>query len=153
MEAAPPPGMWAATGSVTSKAPTLSDIRRGSFSTSGWNEEPQRYKAERRASQSEEGGNWLQRRTSNNQSGNNENESAPRPGLSKSGRTKSSDQLKAQGIEPFPTVSEEDTRDVAHEEDISQAPSYDDPEKDELRKVSDTKKSKEKVRAEPHSEV
>ena len=47
MEATPPPGMWAATGSVTAKAPTLADIRTGSFSEEGWRGEVQREQAER----------------------------------------------------------------------------------------------------------
>ncbi|PSN68103.1 hypothetical protein BS50DRAFT_461585, partial [Corynespora cassiicola Philippines] len=93
MEASPPPGMWAATGSVASKAPTLAEIRRGSFSSSGWNEESQRHKAERRASQGEEGGRC-----------------PVRPGMGKSARTGSSNKLAQTGTgpEPFPTLKEED---------------------------------------------
>lgn len=53
MEASPPPGMWAATGQTASKAPSLSDIRRGSFGSEGWNEELQRKRAGSRASQGE----------------------------------------------------------------------------------------------------
>lgn len=49
MEANPPPGMWAATGSVASKAPSLVDIRRGSFGSEGWDE--QRQREHRRGSQ------------------------------------------------------------------------------------------------------
>ena len=42
MEANPPPGMWAATGSVASKAPSVVDIRRGAFGSEGWDEPRQR---------------------------------------------------------------------------------------------------------------
>ncbi|KAF2834471.1 hypothetical protein M501DRAFT_1009612 [Patellaria atrata CBS 101060] len=41
LEADPPPGMWAATANVTCKAPTLGEIRKGAFTTEGWNEEAQ----------------------------------------------------------------------------------------------------------------
>jgi hypothetical protein len=41
MEADAPLGMWAAAGSAASKAPTLGDIRRGSFRDAGWNQESQ----------------------------------------------------------------------------------------------------------------
>jgi hypothetical protein len=53
MEANPPPGMWAATGSTASKAPSLADIRRGSFGSDGWNENTQRKRASTRTSQEE----------------------------------------------------------------------------------------------------
>lgn len=38
----PPMGMWHATGHVAAKAPTLSDIRHGSFTHKGWSAEGQR---------------------------------------------------------------------------------------------------------------
>ncbi|KAJ9630819.1 hypothetical protein H2203_001344 [Taxawa tesnikishii (nom. ined.)] len=41
MEVDPPPGMWAATANATSKAPTISEIRRGSFGHGGWAEAAQ----------------------------------------------------------------------------------------------------------------
>lgn len=77
MEANPPPGMWAATGSVASKAPSLVDIRRGSFGSEGWDE--QRQREHRRGSQ----------------------ESSERPANSRKG---SSAKL---GVEPFPALTEE----------------------------------------------
>jgi hypothetical protein len=46
MEADPPPGMRVATGTVAAKAPSLREIRRGSFGTSGWSEEQQKNVAE-----------------------------------------------------------------------------------------------------------
>lgn len=112
MEASPPPGMWAATGNAASKAPTLAEIRRGSFGSSGWNEENQRYKAERRASQSEEGGS--------------------RPVFGKGARTGSSG---AMGTEPFPAVTEEEmgaapTPQGAPEKTAFHTPQYDSKEKD-----------------------
>ncbi|KAI9824135.1 MAG: hypothetical protein M1826_007449 [Phylliscum demangeonii] len=36
LDANPPLGMWAATGEIAAKAPTIGDIRRGSFSHAGW---------------------------------------------------------------------------------------------------------------------
>ncbi|KAF2655715.1 hypothetical protein K491DRAFT_411502 [Lophiostoma macrostomum CBS 122681] len=48
MEADPPPGMWAATGTVAAKAPTMEEIRTGSFNTSGWKEAEQRTAADRK---------------------------------------------------------------------------------------------------------
>jgi hypothetical protein len=77
MEADPPPGMWAATGSAASKAPSLVDIRRGSFGSEGWDE--QRQREHRRGSQ-----------------GSNE-----RPANNRKG---SSGKL---GVEPFPALTEE----------------------------------------------
>ena len=42
MESHVPLGMWQATGEVASKAPTLAEIRRGSFGSNGWDGEGQR---------------------------------------------------------------------------------------------------------------
>lgn len=42
LESNPPNGMWQATGEIAAKAPTLVEIRRGSFSQGGWTEEGQR---------------------------------------------------------------------------------------------------------------
>lgn len=36
-----PFGMWQATGEIASKVPTISEIRKGSFSVNGWTEEGQ----------------------------------------------------------------------------------------------------------------
>ncbi|KAF1952074.1 hypothetical protein CC80DRAFT_519040 [Byssothecium circinans] len=129
IEATPPPGIWAATGSVTSKAPSLADIRRGSFSDSGWNEGPQRAKAER--SRSEEGGMWIQGQTNSTQSGES------RPGLGKS-KANSSGMLRANGVEPFPAVTEGTEEDVGTQpthtshvdENTSMTPSNEDREKE-----------------------
>jgi hypothetical protein len=85
MEANPPPGMWAATGATASKAPSLADIRRGSFGSDGWNEETQRQRAGSRTSQ----------------------EDRMRP----SRRTSAAVSPLEGGTEPFPAVTEEDTRD------------------------------------------
>ncbi|KAF2280522.1 uncharacterized protein EI97DRAFT_124894 [Westerdykella ornata] len=46
MEASPPPGMWAATGTTIARAPTLSDIRRGSSGTPGRHDGTQEETAE-----------------------------------------------------------------------------------------------------------
>lgn len=77
MEADPPPGMWAATGSAASKAPSLVDIRRGSFGSDGWDDNRQR--EHRRGSQG----------------------SSERPDYKRKG---SSGRL---GVEPFPALTEE----------------------------------------------
>ena len=77
MEADPPPGMWAATGSTVSKAPSLVDIRRGSFGSEGWDERRQR--DHRRGSQ-------------------DSNERPPNNRKGSSGRL---------GVEPFPALTEE----------------------------------------------
>jgi hypothetical protein len=52
MEASPPPGMWAATGATVAKAPSMVDIRQGSYSDQGWHEGAQRKRA---SSQSQDG--------------------------------------------------------------------------------------------------
>ncbi|KAI9759939.1 MAG: UDP-galactose transporter [Chaenotheca gracillima] len=41
LDANPPSGMWHATADLTSRAPTITDIRRGSFSHGGWSNEGQ----------------------------------------------------------------------------------------------------------------
>ena len=119
MEASPPPGMWAATGSVTAKAPTLADIRGGSFSETGWKGEPQRFKAERRGS---EGASRL---------------------MNSAKRTSSSDKLKAQGGqqqegELFPTVTEEEGAGHVQQEEgssqvVEQLPRYEGQEKEQVK--------------------
>lgn len=121
METNPPPGFMAATGSVTSKAPSLSDIRKGSYGSGGWSDEPQRHDAHRRASQADENGSWLQRRTSSQSA-------ADRP---KGMQRGSSDRLKGMGVEPFPALTEEETstyptRETQVEGGVSQVQSYDD---------------------------
>ncbi|KAF2129165.1 hypothetical protein P153DRAFT_397337 [Dothidotthia symphoricarpi CBS 119687] len=45
MEARLPPGAWAATATSVSKAPSLTDIRKGAFDAEGWNEDAQRQRA------------------------------------------------------------------------------------------------------------
>ncbi|MCJ1359351.1 MAG: hypothetical protein MMC33_009353 [Icmadophila ericetorum] len=42
LESNPPRGMWAATGEAVAKAPSLADIRRGSFGSGGWEGDGQR---------------------------------------------------------------------------------------------------------------
>ncbi|KAF2758025.1 hypothetical protein EJ05DRAFT_374657 [Pseudovirgaria hyperparasitica] len=57
-----PPGFLAATAAAASKAPTIPDIRHGSFGTEGWNEAAQR--RERRSSASEDStGNRIRARS------------------------------------------------------------------------------------------
>jgi hypothetical protein len=41
MNSNPPLGMWQATGEVTSKVPSLAEIKNGSFTTDGWSHEGQ----------------------------------------------------------------------------------------------------------------
>lgn len=108
MEASPPPGMWAATGTVASKAPTLAEIRKGSFSSTGWNEESQRYRAERRASQSEDNKKMP--------------ESPARPG--KGRRVSSGAVPGTTGTEPFPAVTEEEMTTVPTKGSVPAEPVY-----------------------------
>ncbi|KAH0535961.1 hypothetical protein FGG08_007135 [Glutinoglossum americanum] len=49
LEANPPLGMWQATGTAIATAPSLADVRRGSFGSSGWTTDPVR-EGERRRS-------------------------------------------------------------------------------------------------------
>ncbi|KAF1917982.1 hypothetical protein BDU57DRAFT_445626 [Ampelomyces quisqualis] len=86
MEANPPPGMWAATGTTVSRAPSLADIRRGSFGSDGWNEETQRKRAGTRGSQEEK--------------------------MRPSRKTSAAVSPLEGGTEPFPAVTEEQTRDL-----------------------------------------
>ncbi|KAH7117706.1 hypothetical protein B0J11DRAFT_89917 [Dendryphion nanum] len=128
MEADPPPGMWAATGTVAAKAPTLAEIRRGSFSSTGWNEESQRHKAERRASQSDEAASSPRRKSAT--------DTSIRPGMGKFARTGSSGVFKEPvGTEPFPAVTEEEmssvpTRGTDETEHVYNVPKYDGQDKD-----------------------
>lgn len=132
MEADVPPGMWAATGQSASKAPTLAEIRRGSFSSQGWNEESQRQKAERRQSQSEESGKRIPRKTSA------ASESPSRPNLGKSLRTSSSGLLNAtKGSEPFPTVAEEEMSAVHTRESHATQVALENPKDDGIEKDID----------------
>jgi hypothetical protein len=115
--------MWAATGSVASKAPSLAEIRRGSFGSDGWNHESQRHKAERRASQSEEGG---RKRT---------NSTPDSPGRPNAARAPSSGLM---GSEPFPAVTEELTH-----ETVFTAPKYDSTKEIETKADPGSKGSSE----------
>lgn len=49
-ESSPPTGAWVATGNIASSVPSISDIRRGSYSSDGWTGEGQVREKERRAS-------------------------------------------------------------------------------------------------------
>jgi hypothetical protein len=128
MEANPPPGMWAATGATASKAPSLADIRRGSFGSEGWNEHTQRKRAGSRASQEDR--NRLSKYASN---------LPVSPSV---------------GTEPFPAVTEEET----HEhQPVHQAPVYNGQDKElgttvELRQsMSLTDKNMDKAQQPMHS--
>jgi hypothetical protein len=103
MDVNPPPGMWAATGTTAAKAPSLSDIRKGSFGSEGWNEDTQRKRANSRASQSEQ-----RSRASTNTA--SPTEQADRPYFGGQRKVSSSNAL---NTEPFPALAEEDTRQVA----------------------------------------
>ena len=60
-ESSIPSGMWSATGTTAAKAPTIGDIRRGSFSHEGWTPEGQ---SDRRRSSISSSGDELGRRLS-----------------------------------------------------------------------------------------
>ncbi|KAF2502602.1 hypothetical protein BU16DRAFT_576584 [Lophium mytilinum] len=132
LEADPPPGMWAATAAHASKAPTLPEIRSGSFSNAGWCDDGQRVayteRRERRASEAEEGGNkrWRLRRTSSALSTAGTNDATP--GLTK-GKRKSSIGSPEVGTEPFPPVTEEEMHAIpeepSHNHPTWKTPDYD----------------------------
>lgn len=82
LESNPPNGMWQATGEVASKAPTLNEIRNGSFSYDGWTEEGQR---ERRGTNPHE----IQRRKLSRSSSSNTASPTKTKGTFSSGRTPS----------------------------------------------------------------
>jgi hypothetical protein len=103
IDANPPPGMWAATGTTVAKAPSLSDIRKGSFGSEGWNEDTQRKRASSRASQGEQ-----RSRTSTNAA--SPTDQAERPYFNGQPKVPSSNAL---NTELFPALAEEDTRQVA----------------------------------------
>ena len=48
LDSHPPAGAWAATANVTAKAPTVSDIKNGSYCDNGWTEAPQQMESIRR---------------------------------------------------------------------------------------------------------
>ena len=96
LNADPPLGVWAAAAEATSKAPTLGDIRKGSFAEHGW--------------QTSEGA--LTRRESSRDSVGRRRAGRSRSG---GGRLKGGSQLlddfdrSKAGLEPFPALSEEPT--------------------------------------------
>ena len=49
-ESNPPTGMWIATGQIASNIPSISDVRRGSFTADGWSGEGQAIEKQRRQS-------------------------------------------------------------------------------------------------------
>lgn len=111
MEANPPPGMWAATGQAASKAPSLADIRRGSYGSEGWNDGlQQRNRVGSRASQGDD-------RTPASPV-----DDASRPNVAK---RMSSANTKTPGLEPFPALAEENTHQVttfnAEDKDVNTA--------------------------------
>lgn len=97
--------MWAATGSTVSRAPSLKDIRRGSYGSEGWNEEHQRKRCNSRSSQEGAGPMPLKRERSNG---------TPLDG----------------GLEPFPTVKEEATLEQTHSEALPKGQKHETPEKE-----------------------
>ncbi|TKX23497.1 hypothetical protein C1H76_4567 [Elsinoe australis] len=56
LDADVPHGMWAATAQATSMAPTMSDIRRGSFGSEGWDGEAQKVHAGEQQQQTQQTG-------------------------------------------------------------------------------------------------
>lgn len=92
MEASPPPGMWAATGHAVAKAPSLKDIRTGSFGSDGWNEHAQRSRAGSRASRS----------TAATTTASSEQTDRPR------GAARKTSSINILASETFPAVAEED---------------------------------------------
>jgi hypothetical protein len=106
MEANPPPGMWAATGTTASKAPSLVDIRTGGYGSEGWHEETQRRRAGSRTSQEK-------KRVEPSRKTSDAGTVSPLEG----------------GVEPFPAVTEEDMHERHSDDAAQQAPRYDAREK------------------------
>ncbi|KAH7412158.1 hypothetical protein DE146DRAFT_674505 [Phaeosphaeria sp. MPI-PUGE-AT-0046c] len=104
MEANPPPGMWAATGTTASRAPSLADIRTGSFGSGGWNKDTQRKRASTRSSQEER----------------------VKPVRKSSGAITPLEG----GSEPFPAVTEEDTRERPSTEAVQPVRKYNTTDKE-----------------------
>jgi hypothetical protein len=145
MDINPPPGMWAATGATAAKAPTLTEIRRGSFSTDGWHDEHQRHKAGGRGSLDVDG------ETPSSRKGSYAQDSSMQPRLGKEARTSSSGAREMLGTEPFPTVTEEEmstvpTRDSMPARKTFLPPNYAVTEND-MREALDSKQSYETVDA------
>ncbi|KAI4908959.1 hypothetical protein J4E90_008697 [Alternaria incomplexa] len=103
MDVNPPPGMWAAAGTTAAKAPSITDIRKGSFGSDGWNEDSQRKRAGSRTSQGEQ----RSRASTNAASPIDQSE---RPSFGGQRKVSSSNAL---NTEAFPALAEEDTRQVA----------------------------------------
>jgi hypothetical protein len=108
MDADPPLGMWAATGSTIARAPTIGDIRTGSFNEEGWTESRQRENKERGeiAAQTEGGSRrWsLSRRNSSQASSPidiKQNPESQGLNTSPAGGNES--------VKPFPPLLEEDS--------------------------------------------
>lgn len=76
-ESNPPTGMWIATGQIASSIPSVSDIRRGSFSGDGWSAQGQVAERERRASLIRRGSSTSKRRSS----GNDNRAQSPQAGI------------------------------------------------------------------------
>lgn len=98
LNANPPLGAWAAAADVTSKAPSLGEIRQGTFAEAGWTEEEQR--EQRRRSSVDSAG---RRRSSGKRiSSSGTLGMVAVRGNGDIGRTKG-------GLEPFPALVEEPT--------------------------------------------
>lgn len=108
MEATPPPGMWAATGNVISKAPSLSDIRGGSFGSAGWTEEQQKRRRRGLSQGATEGGAGRLRSSSHSGSPDVAVPAQPRSPPSPAGMP---------SAEPFPTLTEEELEAVPSQKD------------------------------------
>lgn len=111
LEADPPPGFMAGLGSHASKAPTISEIRRGSYSKDGWSPvtspEQERQSKESSSNRGHSGtgatSDFEERATT-----------TARPSLSVRERTKSGSPTTSGGIEPFPALVEEGVHPMAH---------------------------------------
>lgn len=77
LDANPPPGMWHATGHIAAKAPTIADIRRGSFGHSGWTAEGQMDRSRTNSASSRSMGASLSRGQQQQQQQRTERESRP----------------------------------------------------------------------------
>ncbi|KAF2016386.1 hypothetical protein BU24DRAFT_200797 [Aaosphaeria arxii CBS 175.79] len=131
MEADAPLGMWAATGQTASKAPSISEIRGGTFGTAGWDEESQRRNAGRRASLASESGKNA-RKSSTTPVATTESATQSPAGKQPTKTSSSGLQTAAVGTEPFPAVTEEEMSVIPTRESAATQIFTEEPKRDEI---------------------
>ncbi|KAG0647040.1 hypothetical protein D0Z07_6420 [Hyphodiscus hymeniophilus] len=80
-ESNPPTGMWIATGQIASNIPSISDVRRGTFTADGWSGEGQVIEKQRRQSLSRKGNSNEDFSAARRESASNSPKAAQGPGF------------------------------------------------------------------------